>query len=336
MVANSRKPCEGSFLGLIARKTLPSCMVLGIQMSQPALADDPPTFTSVVRWDFNDTPTDGVLDNIGNGRYGTTSGTVVHSTDTPKGTGYSLEFNGSSFVYSQTGAGDFYDSAVDVKSHVDYSTPYYVADSDSRSISLWAKVAATDLNEDKTLFYHGAGPGGYFTCGVNTNQPSACRGFAVMLRPEDDNGTTRARVMVGSPDGGAFVLNQSSKLSTCSTSVDLGDDAWHHIVAIYSADLTNLGASYNTIIYIDGDKCGHGLIPQPFTDVGGPANDTGNSQQNTSLWYISARQQSNGNRYGSGGIANDGRLDGKIDEIRVYEHVLTGTAVTWLKNNTGD
>lgn len=302
-----------------------------------ALADDPPSFTSVVRWDFNDSPDDGVLDNSGGGRDGTTSGTVGHSSAvTPKGTGYSLQFDGSSFVASQAGEGDFFDSAVDVKSHVDYSTSYYVADSDSRSVSLWVRVAASDLTEDKTLFYHGAGPGGYFTCGVDTGQPSACRGFAVMVKREVSGEDVNGWVMVGSPDGNPTVLTESSKISGCTINVNVADNQWHHIVAIYSADLTNLGASYNTITYVDGVKCGHGLIPQPYTDVGGPENDTGNSQQNTSLWYFAARQQSNGSRYGSGGIASGGRLKGYLDEVRVYEHVLTGAAVTWLKNNTGD
>lgn len=94
-----------------------------------------------------------------------------------------------------------------------------------------------------------------------------------------------------------------------------------------NADAYASGFGFNVTLFLNGQMCGRGLIPKPYTDVGA----------SMAHWFVSEELISPpaAETYSAGDFSGDHRFIGWIDDIRVYDQVLGTPAVTWLKNNSG-
>lgn len=321
--------------------------------TQAQALDDPQGYAAVAKWKLNDSFSDGITDSSNSGGFtGYVVTPVVSSSDTPANPDSGM----SAFLYggyiSQGGGpkATFFAPTSSEAVSMGYA-PQYDAYSGSETVSLWIKIP--NVNDDFpegyrdqglplfknlpvgqhwTAFYHGASRYGSTDCTTVSSSSSTypdanvhgnCRNFAVMVEHvgNDVNGNPVGHIRVGGTQGGAFLFSDEAQ-SGCT--LDVADNQWNHVVAVYSADAYANGFGFNVTLFINGELCYRGLIPKPYTDV----------SAGYAHWMFSEELVPE-NIYSAGVYSGSHHLVGWVDDVRVYSQVLGQPAVTWLKNNSG-
>ena len=126
---------------------------------------------------------------------------------------------------------------------------------------------------------------------------SALKGFFAQLQTDGD-----IRLVLNKGTSG------TNGLSIYSSGVNTSDGSWHHVAVAW--DITTQGST-NSYLYIDGSL-----------NVSGTADDGNWTSGNSSDTYI----------FGSGSTSNSQVFEGSLDQVRIFNRVISAAEVTTLYN----